>query len=234
MSWGAHALVVAALLSVGVLPNLRAQAPSTASLGAAVRARIEENQRALRQYTWKQRTELQLKGQVKNERVELVQFDADGELQRTPLGSSPAPVERRGVRGHIRREKQEETQAYLQRMIERAVRYLYPSPASLSAPFEKAEVWEGKGATSGTVQVRVKDFVIQGDSMTFYVDVASHKPRRLEVTSSLDDDPISITTEYGDLPDGPTYGARTTVHAVKKQIQIKIENFDFARLTKTK
>jgi hypothetical protein len=28
--------------------------------------------------------------------------------------------------------------------------------------------------------------------------------------------------------------ARTIVNAAKKQIQIKVENFDFARLTKTK
>ncbi len=190
-------LVVAALLSGGVLLNLAAQAPGTASLEAAVRERMQENQRALRQYTWKQRTELQLKGEVKNERVKLVR------LQKTPLGSGPAPAERSGLRGRIRRERQEDTQEYLQRVMQRVVRYLYPAPASLSTLFEKAEVWEGKGETSGTVQVRVKDFVIQGDSMTFCVDVASHKPRKLEVTSSLDDDPISVASEYGACRTGP-------------------------------
>jgi hypothetical protein len=87
----ADVLVVAALLSGGVLLNLTVEAPAIASLGAAVREHMQENQRALHQYTGKQRTELQFKGQVKNERVELVRFDAGGELQKTPLGGGPAP-----------------------------------------------------------------------------------------------------------------------------------------------
>ena len=76
MSSRADVLVVAALPSGGVLLNLAVEAPAIASLEAAVREHMQENQRALHQYTWKQRTELQLKGQVKNERVELVRFGA--------------------------------------------------------------------------------------------------------------------------------------------------------------
>lgn len=224
----AHAAIALGLLSGGALLTLAAQGPGSAALQSALVARIQENQLALRQYTWKQRTELQIKGEVKNTRMELVRFDADGELQKTPLGAT-TPQERRGIRGRILRDKRDETEEYVQRVMQRVVRYLYPSPASLSTLFQKAEVWEGKSETSGTIQVRVKDFVIAGDSLTLYVDAASHKPRKLEVATALDDDPISVVAEYGDLPDGPTYLARTAVNAAKKQIQIKIENFDYAR-----
>ena len=115
MSSRADALVVAALLSGGVLLNLAVQGPAIAPLEARVREHMQENQRALHRYTWKQRTELQLKGKVKNERVELVRSD----------------------------EMQADTQEHLQRVMQRVVRYLDLAPASLSTPFEEAEVWEG-------------------------------------------------------------------------------------------
>ncbi len=55
------------------------------------------------------------------------------------------------------------------------------------------------------------------------------------VVQYLDPAPASLSTlSNGDLPDGPTCLARTTVNAAKKQVQIKIETFDFTPLTKTK
>ena len=57
------------------------------------------NAQALRQYSWKSRTELKLKGESKNVKLEQVRYDLDGKLQKTPLGGSPqaAPAPRRAA-----------------------------------------------------------------------------------------------------------------------------------------
>ena len=47
------------------------------------------NQLALRQYSWKSRTELKVNGESKQVRLEQVRFDLDGRLQKTVIGGDP-------------------------------------------------------------------------------------------------------------------------------------------------
>src|SRR4051794_18164374 len=48
------------------------------------------NAQTLRQYSWKSRTEIKLKGESKNVKLEQVHYDANGTLQKTPIGAPPA------------------------------------------------------------------------------------------------------------------------------------------------
>src|SRR3982750_252409 len=48
------------------------------------------NAQTLRQYTWKSRTEIKLKGESKNVKLEQVRYDANGKVQKTPIGAPPA------------------------------------------------------------------------------------------------------------------------------------------------
>src|SRR3954452_8745954 len=60
------------------------------------------NAQALRQYSWKSRTEIKLKGESKNVKLEQVRYDANGTLQKTPIGAPPAaaaPPSPQGGRG---------------------------------------------------------------------------------------------------------------------------------------
>src|SRR3954454_6510796 len=63
------------------------------------------NAQALRQYSWKSRTEIKLKGESKNIKLEQVRYDASGTLQKTPIGAppaaapAPAPAPAQGGRG---------------------------------------------------------------------------------------------------------------------------------------
>jgi hypothetical protein len=67
----------------------------------------KDNSAALKKYTWKSRTELQLKGESKNVKLEQVRYDLDGKLQKTDIGA-PATEQRteqtsrRGRRGRGR------------------------------------------------------------------------------------------------------------------------------------
>src|SRR4029078_3416104 len=48
------------------------------------------NAQMLRQYSWKSRTEIKLKGESKNVKLEQVRYDANGKLQKTSIGAPPA------------------------------------------------------------------------------------------------------------------------------------------------
>src|SRR3972149_9721364 len=52
----------------------------------------KDNAAALRQYTWKTRTEIKLKGESKSMKLEQVRYDLDGKLEKTPIDGAPAPA----------------------------------------------------------------------------------------------------------------------------------------------
>ena len=80
------------LVALNAAPVFGQSAPSFADSQKA-------NAAALRQYSWKSRTELKLKGESKNVKIEQVRYDLNGKLQKTPAGGAPqataAPAGRR-------------------------------------------------------------------------------------------------------------------------------------------
>ena len=66
--------------------------------GAPFAESQKANAQALRQYTWKSRTELKLKGESKSVKLEQVRYDLNGKLQKTPIGAPPRPHRRRSSR----------------------------------------------------------------------------------------------------------------------------------------
>jgi len=57
---------------------------------AALKQSVAENRAALRRYTWIEKTELSLKGEVKNTKIEACHFGPDGQVQKTPISVPPA------------------------------------------------------------------------------------------------------------------------------------------------
>ena len=71
----------------------------------------QQNKEALKQYTWKSRTELEMKGESKNVTLEQVRYDLDGKLQKTPLtGGAEQQAEESGggLKGKIVEKKKAE------------------------------------------------------------------------------------------------------------------------------
>ena len=59
---------------------------------AAAKQAAAKNQQALRAYTWIEKTEILMKGEVKNTKLESCRYGPDGKVQKTPL-SEPAEKE---------------------------------------------------------------------------------------------------------------------------------------------
>jgi len=64
----------------------------------------KQNKETLRHYSWKSRTELKLKGESKNVKLEQVRYDVDGKLQKTTIGAPPQeqPEQQSSRRGAAR------------------------------------------------------------------------------------------------------------------------------------
>ncbi|MBI1357499.1 MAG: hypothetical protein GC160_24420 [Acidobacteria bacterium] len=202
----------------------------------AIAQSTKQNAQLLKQYVWTMRTEIEQKGEVKGVRLDQVRFDIDGNPQRTALTGPPEGKEAAGIRPRPKRRRQkmidnkvEDKQEYIQRLMSLSGRYLTPSQPSIQKLFQTGEFWQGKGPTDPVIRIEVSNLVKPGDALTLTIDPQTKKPLQARIETNLDGDPVSVVADYRVLPNGPSYVARTVIQAPEKQMQIKIENFDYVR-----
>ena len=81
---------------------------------AAAKQSAAHNQQALRSYSWIEKVELSLKGEVKNTTVNSCRYGPDGKVQKTTVVAPPPPEKKRGLRGKIVEKKTGEMKAELE------------------------------------------------------------------------------------------------------------------------
>jgi hypothetical protein len=216
--WLAIALVIAA-------PAL-ALTQGAAEIGQ----RMHENAEALKDYSWKMRTEMKLEGESRVVNLQQLRFDINGQLQKTQLGAPPQPPSARGIRGRKIKQKVEELQSLTEALSETALTYLHANPQQLSAFLSRANVWEGQqGSAGGATRVEGNGLVKPGDTVNIYVDSTSRNVQRMDVQTDLEGKPVLIQADYRTLENGPTYVAKATVNYPEAQMEIIVENFDYMR-----
>lgn len=228
------------LALASLTPAVRAQDPAASSPQemlkqnvAAAKQVAADNQAAMQQYTWVERTTLSMKGEVKNTSLAQVGYDASGKLQKTPLTEPPPPPDKkRGLKGKAAEGKAEEMKAYMEQVKTLVGQYVPPSATRMQEAFAG-----GRAALStpgaNAVQIKFTDYVRPGDQMTLHMDTASKRIRQLDISSTLENkDPVTMKVEFQALPDGTNYAGVTTVDAPAKEVQVKVEEISFAKVAK--
>ncbi len=101
---------------------------------AAAKQAAAQNAQALRAYTWVEKTEIVVKGEVKNTKIESCRYAPDGTVQKTPLTAPPPPPEKkRGLKGRVIEKKTEEMKAEMQAAVALVHQYVPPSPEKIQA-----------------------------------------------------------------------------------------------------
>ena len=185
----------------------------------------------LRKYTFKQRTETYHKGELKNTKLVEVHYDASGERVNIPLGEQKAQSDprRRGPGSRMIakkiEEEQEKMKEYIERLMALTSRYLASDPAKLQTAVANAEVTTGGG--SGLVRIAMRNYVKSGDMMTMSFDPATKRPTKTEVSTSLDDAPVSIVLSFDQIQQGPNYPGRTVVMSDANQLEVRVFTYDY-------
>ena len=177
-------------------------------------ASMAANNRQLRQYTYKQRTETYHQGELKNTKVDEIHYNVGGERVSIPLDQRQTQSEapRRGPGHRLVAKKMEEEKEkmrdYIERLTALVSRYPGPDAGKLQAAISKAEVTTGGG--SSQVRVCTRDYVKPGDSMTMIFDPATKRPVKTEINTFLDDGPVSIVIAFDQLRDGLSYPGKSS------------------------
>jgi hypothetical protein len=225
--------VTALLLALSSIPVLAQGQPTFADSQKA-------NAQALRQYSWKSRTELKLKGESKNVKVEQVRYDLSGKLQKTPIAGPPpaaqaaAAAPARGGRGGGRlknkviENKKEEFGEMMQGLGQLVASYGHLPPEKTQAFAANATKGKGEGAMEGTAQIQGANVLVEGDSMTMWIDPASQMMRRVEIKTVYEGKPATLISDYKSVPNGPTYMAQAMLTYPEKNVELTVDNYEYA------
>lgn len=190
----------------------------------------QANAGELRHYTWKTRTEVVAGGETRSVRLHLVRHGADGALQQTLIGGTPPrQLPTHGLRGFIAKKKKEEFVELLDGLAALAKSYSALPPEKMQRFIAGATLTHAASLRPGQFRLEGRDVLRPGDSMTLWVDALTRRHRRVEVETTFEGRPVRVVSEFMDLPDGPTYMARSVLDYPSRELVVTTENFDHLR-----
>ncbi len=221
--------VVASLFALG-LPHA-AQAQSALSANANKSVQITEAREAnaalMHQYTWNCRTEILDQGQVKDTRIELVNYTPFGQLQRSLINDQSAPLPfgflRRAIAEH-ERQKMEQYLTGLRGLIEQ---YTLPTTGKI-LDFMTSAKTVGPDA-QGLLQMTGNNVVSPGDSLTLWVNAYTRHLTRVQVNTTFQGDPVQLDATFSRLPSGLNYMAYAEATVPSMQLSVQVQNFNYTR-----
>lgn len=222
-------VICVALLAVGTL-GLARQSPDLQQKAAAVKEAAARNQKALRAYSWIATTELSVKGEVKNTKIESCKYGPDGKVQKTELTEPPPQHKHRGLRGRIIAKKTGEMKEELEASAKLVQSYVPPSPDKLQAVIAAGNVTISPGG--GVASLRFADYEKAGDALTLNLDSQSKSLTEISVYTWLDqsDNKVALHVNFQSLPDGTNYAATTTMSIPNDNLEVRIENSNYQKV----
>jgi len=198
---------------------------------AAAKEAAARNQQALRSYTWLEKTELSLKGEVKNTKIDSCRYGPDGKVQKTPVVEPPPPEKKRGLRGKIIAKKTGEMKEELESAAALVQRYVPPDPGAMQVVMNAGTASLAQ-AGPGVVALTFAGYQKEGDALKLTFDSTVKALRRIDVSTHLDspDDVVRFSVVMQSLPDGLNYPGTTTLSIPSSKVEVRITKSNYQKL----
>jgi hypothetical protein len=198
---------------------------------ATAKQAAARNQQVLRSYSWLEKTELSLKGEIKATKVEACQYGPDGKVQKTPVVEPPPPEQKRGLRGRIVEKKTDEMKAELQSASALVHQYVPPDPGMMQIVMNGGTASLAQ-AGPGLVALRFPGYAKQGDALTLTFESAVKSLRQIDVSTWLDDPSKTVTLNVTmqSLPDGTGYPGQIALTIPGSQIEVRITKSNYQKV----
>ena len=233
------------LLAAVVLLGVKSQFVSASFEPAApqglnpqqVAAAIKANAQALKTFSYQQRMQLQLKGETKKVTLTQMNYDMNGNLEKTQLSEDPPPgasQQSSGGRGGRLKQKviAKKTGEFKEMMgdISNLVKaYTELPPQQLQDALKQAAFSPGEGDMAGSVQIVMRNVVQSGDSMTIWIDRTAMLFRRAEIATTYEGNPVTTIANYAMLPTGEVHMAQAILNYPKKEVVVQLDNINYSR-----
>src|ERR1044072_2480206 len=190
----------------------------------------KQNAAALQQYTWKSQTQIRKEGDVKATKLYSSRYAADGTVVQLLLVAESARLPKFGIRGVGAKKKKEDAQRLIEALQSLAKSYGELPPAKMQEFMKTATATLVTNVPEPLLRLESTNVLQRGDSMIVWLDANTPRQPRVEINSTFDEKPLRIVTEFRDLPNGPTYMARSVVDYPREELTLTMENFDYEHL----
>jgi hypothetical protein len=191
-----------------------------------------QNAIALQQYTWKSQTQIRKEGEVKATKLYSSRYAADGTVVQLLIEEHSASLPKFGIRGMVAKKKKEDAQQLIEALQRLAKSYGELPPAKMQEFMKTAKSTLETNAPQPLLRLESAGVLQPGDSMIVWIDANTRRQRRVEINSTFDEKSVRIVTEFRDLPNGPTYVARSVVDYPREELTLTMENFDYEPLAR--
>lgn len=198
---------------------------------AAAKQAAAANQKALRAYSWLEKTELSLKGEVKSTTVNMCRYGADGKVQKTPVVQPPPAQKQRGLKGRIIENKKEEMKEELEAAVALVHQYLPPNPDMMQVVMNAGTASMSQ-AGPGRAALRFPGYVKANDALTLTFDTDVKAMQAVEVSTWLDEpeNVVTLKVTMGQLPEGVNHSATVVLGMPKRNIEVRVTNSNYQKL----
>jgi len=198
---------------------------------AAAKQSAAQNQQALRSYTWIEKVELSLKGEVKNTTVNSCRYGPDGKVQKTTVAAPPPAEKKRGLRGKIVEKKTGEMKAELEAATALVHQYVPPDPGKMQVVMNAGTASLAQ-AGPGVLVLKFAGYEKPGDSLSLTFDSTVKTMRQIDVATYLDSPQSPVTLRVGlqSLPGGPNYPGSVVLGMPASQVEVRITNSNYQKL----
>lgn len=221
--------LIALLVVLGWVETAPAQTAAGANAGMAAqlaKARAA-NAALMKQYTWNSRVEVLDQGEVKDLRIELVNYGPSGQLQRNILNDQSAPLPFGFLRRKIAERERAKVEEYLMGLRSLLEQYTLPSEGKMLAFMNQAAT-SGPDA-NGLFEMTGQNVMYPGDALSVWFDARTRQARRIQVTTVFQGDQVDLSATFKTLKSGLTYMAWGEVIVPAKQMSVQVQNFDYNR-----
>ena len=212
-------------------PSMQAQAPDLQQKLAAAKQSAAANQKALRSYSWLEKTEISLKGEIKSTKVDMCKYGPDGKVQKTPVVEPPPPEKKRGLRGKVVAKKTGEMKEEMEEAVALIQQYVPPSPDLMQVVMNAGTASLAQ-AGPGFAALKFPGYVKKGDALTLTFESAVKTLHQVEVNTWLDEpeNAVNLKVTMQALPDGTSYPGSVMFSLPKRQIEVKITKSNYQKI----
>jgi len=198
---------------------------------AAAKESAARNQQALRSYSWLEKTEILLKGELKSTKVDMCRYGADGKVQKTPVVEPPPPEKKRGLRGKVVAKKTGEMKEEMESAVALVQQYVPPAPDMLQVVMNAGTASLSQ-AGPGFAALKFPGYAKKGDALTLSFESAVKTLHQIDVNTWLDEpeNPVNLKVTMQALPDGLSYPGNIVFALPKRQIEVRITKSNYQKV----
>jgi hypothetical protein len=198
---------------------------------AAVKQSTAANQQALRSYSWLEKTEVSLKGEVKATKVDACRYGPDGTVVKTPVVQPPPPEKKRGLRGKAVAKKTGEMKEELQATVALIQQYVPPAPDRIQVVINAGTASIGQAGPE-LVAFTFPGYAKNGDALTITFDKAMTGLRQIDVKTWLEkpEEPATLRVVMQSMPNGISVPGSIVLSIPASKLEVRITKSNYQKL----